>query len=342
MPSASALRWGTVAACAVVLAGCAAQAPRPDGSTGGGRYFDPILGVWASPRLVEDGEPVPRGGGGYLVGRPYTIGGRTFVPNANPQGYSTVGTASWYGDAFHGRRTANGEIFDKGSISAAHPTLPLPSYVRVTNLKNGSSIIVRVNDRGPYHGGRVMDVSQRVAEALSFKGEGTARIRIDYVGRAGLAGSDDAKLLASLRTDGGAARLDGMAESVQVADAGLPSPPDAPAPFPVLPRVASLPIFRRGHLAPRVPEVTTQVEGLVPPQALPVASGPPLGVPSSGSRPLRLAASGGHRGAPARDPYYRPLSAPHGPEPKHAISFAVPPRRPDPDRDGATGGEDGR
>ena len=156
---------------------------------------------------MADGETVPRGGGGYLVGRPYVIGGQTYYPNSEPKGYTVVGTASWYGDAFHGRRTANGEIFDKGSITAAHPTLPLPSYVRVTNLKNDKSIIVRVNDRGPYHGGRVMDVSQRVAEALSFKGEGTARIRVDYIGRASLTGSDDEKLMATLRDDGAPAQL---------------------------------------------------------------------------------------------------------------------------------------
>ncbi len=117
--------------------------------------------------------------------------------------------ASWYGDAFHGRRTANGEIFDKNSISAAHPTLPLPSYVRVTNAGNGRSMIVRVNDRGPYHGGRVMDVSQRVADALGFRGQGTARVRVEYIGRASLAGSDDNKLMATLRLDGMPAQLDG-------------------------------------------------------------------------------------------------------------------------------------
>ena len=83
--------------------------------------------------------------------------------------------ASWYGDAFQGRRTANGEIYDKASLTAAHPTMPLPSYARVTNLVNGYSIIVRVNDRGPYRGGRVMDVSSRVADVLDFKGAGTAQ-----------------------------------------------------------------------------------------------------------------------------------------------------------------------
>ncbi len=90
--------------------------------------------------------------------------------------------ASWYGDAFHGRRTANGEVYDMRSLTAAHPTMPLPSYARVTNLSNGYSVIVRVNDRGPYHGGRVMDVSSRVADVLDFKSTGTAKIKVEYVG----------------------------------------------------------------------------------------------------------------------------------------------------------------
>ncbi len=221
---AAAATWATMAGCAMVLVGCASEPEHTAGSSGG-RYFDAKLGVWASPRLVADGETVPRGGGGYLVGRPYVIGGQTYYPNPEPKGYTVVGTASWYGDAFHGRRTANGEIFDKGSITAAHPTLPLPSYVRVTNLKNSKSMIVRVNDRGPYHGGRVMDVSQRVAEALSFKGEGTARIRVDYIGRASLTGSDDEKLMATLRDDGAPAQL---AEALAATEVSPPPPPPAP------------------------------------------------------------------------------------------------------------------
>jgi rare lipoprotein A len=117
--------------------------------------------------------------------------------------------ASYYGAAFHGRRTANGEVYDMASISAAHPTMPLPSYARVTNVSNGRSIIVRVNDRGPYHSNRVMDVSQKVAEALDFRRMGTAEVKIDYMGRAGLEGSDEKLLMASLRTDGRPAQLDG-------------------------------------------------------------------------------------------------------------------------------------
>ena len=206
--------------------------------------------------MIADGQPVPKGGGQYLVGHPYSVAGRTYYPGENPN-YSAVGMASWYGDAFHGRRTANGEIYDMHGLTAAHPTMPLPSYARVTNLSNGYSVIVRVNDRGPYHGGRVMDVSSRVADVLDFKGSGTAKIKVDYVGRAPMEGSDDGTLLASLRTDGSAAHIDGYAEATMVADAGpaLPSifsifsaassssktPSPRPAPQPAAPAPAREP-----------------------------------------------------------------------------------------------------
>lgn len=204
-----------------LLAGCANQAPVRSASYSG---VDPKYGVRASPRVVADGEPVPKGGGTSMIGKPYTIAGKTYYPSERP--YSGVGLASWYGSDFHGRRTANGEVFDQMSISAAHPTMPLPSYARVTNLRNQHSIIVRVNDRGPYHANRVMDVSQQVAEALEFRRSGTARVRVDYVGRAALAGSDDRKLLATLRTDGAPAGLqrDGAAVETAVAQHEAPAP----------------------------------------------------------------------------------------------------------------------
>jgi rare lipoprotein A len=179
---------------ALTLAGCAAQPQRYAGN------IDPRYGVAASPRVVAEGEVVPRGGGMYMVGKPYTVGGITYYPSERT--HAAVGLASYYGTAFHGRRTANGEVFDRESISAAHPTMPLPSYARVTNLRNQSSMIVRVNDRGPYHPGRIMDVSERVAEALEFRRSGTAKVKVEYIGRAGLGGSDDRKLYATLRRDG--------------------------------------------------------------------------------------------------------------------------------------------
>jgi rare lipoprotein A len=171
--------------------------------------IDPKYGVAPSPRVVQDGVPVPKGGGRQMVGKPYMVAGRTYVPAENPR-YASVGLASWYGSNFHGRMTANGEIFDRYAIAAAHTTMPLPSYARVTNLQNNHSIVVRVNDRGPYHGNRIIDVSQRTAEALDFKRNGTARVRVEYVGRASPNGSDDRILLASLRTDGQPASLTGQ------------------------------------------------------------------------------------------------------------------------------------
>jgi rare lipoprotein A len=178
------------------------------------RNVDPKYGVATSPRVVEPGQPVPKGGGTYRVGKPYTVAGRVYTPEEDAD-YRAEGLASWYGDDFHGRLTANGEVFDMNSISAAHPTLPIPSYVRVTNLANRRSIIVRVNDRGPYHGNRIIDVSHRTADLLGFKGNGIARVRVEYVGRASLEGSDDRKLVATLRTEPATSR-----SLVQVASAG--------------------------------------------------------------------------------------------------------------------------
>jgi rare lipoprotein A len=151
-----------------------------------------------SDRVVADGEPAPKGGGTYRVGKPYNVNGRTYVPAENPS-YRAEGIASWYGPDFHGRLTANGEVYDMHAISAAHTTMPLPSYARITNLDNGRSIIVRVNDRGPYVRNRIIDLSIGTAKALDFYGHGLARVRVEYVGRAPIEGSDDAMLLATLR-----------------------------------------------------------------------------------------------------------------------------------------------
>ena len=170
----------------------------------------------SSPRVVAFGEPVPKGGGTYRVGKPYTVAGRVYVPEEDAN-YREEGLASWYGDDFHGRLTANGEVFDMASLTAAHPTLPMPCYARVTNLSNGKSLIVRVNDRGPYHGNRLIDVSNKAAELLEFKGNGVARVRVEYVGRAPLEGSDDRQLVATLRT--------GVPGAVAVAGPGGVGPP---------------------------------------------------------------------------------------------------------------------
>jgi len=173
-----------------VLAGCA------DSDKIG--TVDPRYGLSSGARLVAPGEPIPKGGGAYRLGSPYSIGGRTYVPAEDPH-YRAEGMASWYGEDFHGRQTANGEIYDMNSVSAAHTTLPMPAYVRVTNLSNNRSVIVRVNDRGPYHADRIIDVSVKTAILLGFYASGVAPVRVEYVGTAPLEGSDDRTLIATLR-----------------------------------------------------------------------------------------------------------------------------------------------
>ncbi len=222
---------GALAVLAATLAGCA-QPPNQHARRGG-EFFSVARYGPASPRVVDDGEPVPRGGGQYLVGHPYTIAGRTYYPSENTH-YAAVGMASWYGDAFHGRRTANGEVYDMRSLSAAHPTMPLPSYARVTNLGNGYSMIVRVNDRGPYASGRIIDVSSRVADMLDIKSTGTAKVKVEYVGQAPLAGTDDTTLVASLRTDGKPATLDGSPASPSMVAEAEPPQQSAPQPRPAV------------------------------------------------------------------------------------------------------------
>jgi rare lipoprotein A len=140
-------------------------------------------------RVIPLGQPVPKGGGRYHVGQPYEVAGIWYRPREEPR-YNRVGRASWYGELFHGRRTANGEIYDMDRLSAAHPTLPLPVYAQVTNLKNGRSLVVRVNDRGPFANDRIIDLSRRSAEALGFRRHGTALVRVTYLGRAPLNGDD--------------------------------------------------------------------------------------------------------------------------------------------------------
>ncbi len=147
------LRWGLLGAM-LVLAACG-----------------------TAPRLLD--QPPSPGGGGT---RPYTINGVRYVPHADPD-YNAVGTASWYGRKFHGRRTASGERYDMNAMTSAHTTLPFGTKVQVTNLGNGRSVVLRVNDRGPFKRGRIIDVSRHAAEHLRFLGAGTARVRVQVLPR---------------------------------------------------------------------------------------------------------------------------------------------------------------
>jgi rare lipoprotein A len=131
---------------------------------------------------------VPTNAGVYKIGQPYQVDNIWYYPREQPD-YDETGIASWYGPTFYGHHTANGEMYDGGALTAAHKTLPMPVNVRVTNLENGKSLIVRVNDRGPYARGRIIDLSKRAAELLDVVETGTARVRVTYLGRADINGA---------------------------------------------------------------------------------------------------------------------------------------------------------
>jgi len=148
----------------------------------------PQLAAEATKKAMRKDEPAqPRAqqaaigpGGIYKVGNPYQVHGVWYHPKENP-GYDETGIASWYGHPFHGKATANGESYDMNEMTAAHKTLPMPVMVRVTNLENGRSVVLRVNDRGPFVNGRIIDVSRRGAQLLGFEGKGTAAVRVQVI-----------------------------------------------------------------------------------------------------------------------------------------------------------------
>lgn len=179
----------------------------------------------ASKSIGKSSDPVQMGsatrGGIYKVGNPYQINGVWYYPKEDPN-YDETGIGSWYGEQFHGKRTANGEVFDMNEVSAAHPTLPMPSLVRVTNMENGRSIVVRMNDRGPYANNRIIDLSRRSAQLLGFERQGTARVRVQYLGQAPLEGGGET-MLASRST--GADERPSAAPRGSVSAEALPPPP---------------------------------------------------------------------------------------------------------------------
>ncbi|WP_257818007.1 septal ring lytic transglycosylase RlpA family protein [Phenylobacterium sp. J367] len=164
------LRTGALMAAAASLVACA-----------GGPRYSPYADNGASRPPAKPPATAKRGG----TWKPYQINGKWYVPREQPD-YDETGVASWYGGHHQGKPTSNGERFDKNAITAAHKTLPLPSIVEVTNLDNGKRIKVRVNDRGPFVDGRIIDLSQEAAKRLGFEGKGLARVRVRYVGEAGI------------------------------------------------------------------------------------------------------------------------------------------------------------
>ena len=221
-----------------------------------------LLGACAEAQLashaVKVADPAPQQQktdavakpGNYKVGKPYQIEGVWYYP-AEDYSYAETGIASWYGTDFHGKYTANGELYDMNDLTAAHRTLPMPSLVRVTNLDNGRSIVIRVNDRGPFARGRIIDVSRRSAQLLGFEQIGTAKVRVEIL-------ADESRQMAALarRTPGPDDEKPAAAPLGQVAVQTLAPPPGAtvaPAPAPQAARPtystppASAPASRTGR-----------------------------------------------------------------------------------------------
>jgi rare lipoprotein A len=192
------------------------------------------------PPLEDHTVTVPPNAGIYKVGQPYQVDNVWYYPREQPD-YDETGIASWYGPTFYGHHTANGEMYDGNALTAAHKTLPMPVNVRVTNLDNGKSLIVRVNDRGPYARGRIIDLSKRAAELLDVVQTGTARVRVTYLGRADLGAggpppSETPPAIASALPAAPAGKVDSSALGIVPGAAVAPPPRTAsnmPAPAPI-------------------------------------------------------------------------------------------------------------
>ena len=186
----SVVAWPAWFALAIVLAACGTtpkkiEPPKPAGATTskpGAYYLDDGPGDNAPANLdaiadaIPRAEPLHRG-----ANRTYTVFGRTYVPNVSTEPFRQLGVGSWYGRKFHGQKTSMGETYDMYAMTAAHPTLPLPCYVRVTNPANGKSVVVRVNDRGPFHSERIIDLSYTAAAKLDYARRGSAMVIVERV-----------------------------------------------------------------------------------------------------------------------------------------------------------------
>jgi rare lipoprotein A len=199
----------------------------------------------------ERGSPPPTSGA-HGTNAPYQVGGRWYYPHAQP-GYDEVGLASWYGAKFHNHTTANGEIFNQDGFSAAHPTLPLPSVIEVTNLANGRRVRVRLNDRGPFVDGRILDLSRAAAAELGFEQEGVARVRVRYIGPAPPLASGVMLAAAPVRA------------VPERSESSPPEPQRAPAPTPILPPYETAGV--QPASAPAAPSMTSGPPAIQPPPA---------------------------------------------------------------------------
>jgi rare lipoprotein A len=225
-----------------------------------------LAGCAAPPRSAVG--PAAPAQGLYKVGSPYQINGVWYYPGEDLT-YNETGIASWYGEDFHGKYTANGEVFDLNALSAAHRTLPMPSIVQVTNLDNGRTLRLRVNDRGPYARGRIIDVSRRASQLLGFEGNGTAKVRVQILAPESI----QAKLIAMNAS--GQSRVAESAPALPIAPVtaeALPTPagvrvasnsqPPAPRPTPPAPVALPLPSIAPPSLPEKVGAVAVRATGI--------------------------------------------------------------------------------
>lgn len=217
--------------------------------------------IHTAKKIVGPEPGIAKSQGQYKVGKPYQVEGIWYYPAVNYK-YSETGIASWYGSNFHGKKTANGEIYDMNAISAAHRTLPLPSMVRVVNLQNGRAIIVRVNDRGPFARNRIIDLSRRTAQLLGFKRLGTAPVRVEIMA------AESRRLAAaaqrSIVADGAGAAA---AQADRVVVETLPPPGNAPVKNIQLAAATRSPIPSRSRVdgvAPQPPEERVTIQPVRP------------------------------------------------------------------------------
>lgn len=267
----TAMRLGALMAIGLIMSGCASVKP-----------FKPRANYPISlPKSAQSTPGTPNAPGAqpslgdqalgkYKIGNPYQIDGVWYVPAEQPN-YDEVGLASWYGDEFHAKQTANGELFDMNAFTAAHKTLPMPSIVEVTNLENGQKMQLRVNDRGPFVGDRIIDLSRAAASALGFGTKGLTKVRVRYVGPAKLLGQTD---LAS--GDVGPPKMDMNAKadinpSVSANDNDLTTNPLSSAPPIPLPVPSVAPVV--------APAIATAALPALP--SIEASSSPPSSAPAS-------------------------------------------------------------
>jgi len=217
--------------------------------------------VHSAKRVMGPSEEPPKAE--YKVGKPYQIKGAWYYPREDFE-YDETGIASWYGTKFHGRRTANGELYDMNALTAAHRTLPMPSYVRVTNLENGRSLIVRVNDRGPFARGRIIDMSRRGSQLLGFQKQGTARVRVQILADRSRAMKARLKNRAELAKAGSPITVDRLPKP-RVQSQSLPPPtPGGNAPANTAPEPAAAAPAEPQSQVIAAPEPVAQAEAFEP------------------------------------------------------------------------------